>query len=638
MKKIVQLIGLFTLLTTALHGQQIIYSPISEDIPTVENTAKAGGSEIQMGYCLNSMTGSVGLNSRATIQCGILFTDKELENYAGSSLKKIALGIANYPTPQAKIFLAGSVGGESFYSQNITLSPNQWNMVELTTPYTLVKGESLFIGFQVDVSSTFPIGIDNGPAHSNGAYWSLLGEEWTTLPKLNASLNRNICMIAIVEGESENFVQNDVMLRNVAPPKYIKTNEDFEIQCKLQNKGYQPLTSFDITYKIGNAEPQSQTITGINIQNYQEYNFTIDGLVAEKQGNLPFEVVLSNPNGKEDEYHANDTITQTIFCYNTHIQRNVLLENFTLAKQCNTCADVNQKWDNVLADKENVIRVYHHAIYPQTDDYGLSESILLHNEFRGSGFAMPEPPASMLDRTKMNEYGAQTFTDGTAFFLLDETEMAKYVDIQTAVPAFVTIDVANTYNEEERSLDVVVTASRISGFAVGNDVILHVYLIENGIVGNQGSIENYKHNHLLRRVLAGTWAGQRVIFDPEGNLEKTYTERIPASWNPDSMAVVAFLTNSMKGQVFNAVSKPFKEEPIVIGIDDVENNDNITIYASYASIHIKGAFTEARIYDISGRLIKELNNGQASASVEQGLYIVKVKTGNKTKTQKVMVF
>lgn len=621
-------ISCLALLTYATSGGQNTPSfSLNMESEIKENCTVNEKGAIQIGHCLNTITASLSTNITDDLQVGVLLTKDDLKNYAGNRITKLWIGLGNNKITSPKIFLSNSVGGEAFFEQDITLTPNQWNEITLLTPYTILENEELFINYQASVRNDFPVGLDAGPIRSGNSY-IYLGDKWTTISSL-WGIDANICITAVVEGNIENLPQNDIKLWNTNIPEYIKTNQAFEIKCKLQNKAYMNLNSFDVTYKIGNGEAITQTIDNIDIPNYGSYDFTLTAF-AEKPGNHTLEISLSNPNKNIDEDLAYNEFDITGFFYNTHIQRKILLEHFTISTSCNECEEVNNMWDRIISEKNNIIRANHYALKGLTDEYTHNDSRLDYAYFRGQNAeTLFDPPLSMLDRTKMNKYGAATHKGGTAFAALDENFLSSLSDVRLAVPAYAIINIENVYDKDNREADITVTANKIPGFPLGDNVMLHLYLIENDIKGSN----NYTHNYVIRHI--NRRFGDNMSFNPEGNAERKYLISIPEAWTAENIEIIAYLSNGALGEVFNAESIHLIEKEV--SINNENYIDDLTVYSFNSSIYIQGEYISATIYDMMGRLVKQLDNKQTSYQTDNGIYLVRVETKTGTSVHKVIL-
>lgn len=217
----------------------------------------------------------------------------------------------------------------------------------------------------------------------------------------------------------------------------------------------------------------------------------------------------------------------------------VLIEDFTGAA-CPNCPDAHIAIENAYAAYPGqvvAIAEYNYFADPlYIEQNMITNEALLLNDYLGPAVGWP---ASIIDR--------KDFTDNNYLPEIPANVVPYVGDLVTETPA-VNISVSNTFDAGTRLLEVEVRLDYTATITDANN--LSIALIESEIIAAQvddnvgGEVEDYEHNHVLRKMLtnfSGTSlpeenvAGRWYIFN--------YTYTLPANWNADNMAVVAFVHN-----------------------------------------------------------------------------------------------
>ncbi len=81
---------------------------------------------------------------------------------------------------------------------------------------------------------------------------------------------------------------------------------------------------------------------------------------------------------------------------------------------------------------------------------------------------------------------------------------------------------------------------------INTEAKLQIWIVENNICTFQINEENYKHNHVFRAAVNGTW-GETVSLKKGESLSTTHHIEIKEKWNADNLAIVAFVYNDSQG-------------------------------------------------------------------------------------------
>jgi hypothetical protein len=156
-------------------------------------------------------------------------------------------------------------------------------------------------------------------------------------------------------------------------------------------------------------------------------------------------------------------------------------------------------------------------------------------------------PAARIDRT-----------GGIANFYVDNQWSSK-IDEQLDAAPRVALQMVTQYAAEDQNLNIHVHAQFLQSLQGRYQLI--VLLLESHIISAQSdysldpsTIYDYEHNHLLRTNVTNA-LGEPLITDPLNNdqVVKSYTLPLSDQWVPENCSVVAFVIDTVTGEVINAV-------------------------------------------------------------------------------------
>lgn len=185
-------------------------------------------------------------------------------------------------------------------------------------------------------------------------------------------------------------------------------------------------------------------------------------------------------------------------------------------------------------------------------------------------------------------------------------------------PAFATINISTSL-DDARNLSVKVSGEGVEDFAsvMGDDAVLNVCLVEDGIVSNQlnqGKWETqFTHNCVLRDYMTDV-AGEAINWN--GNVyENDYVLALPETWKAENMRVVAF------------ISRPLKSAN---GFDKFVSNTEMADVTSVTD----GIGSTVASTDKVGEVARYTADGVRLSAPQKGINIVRLSDG---KTMKVVV-
>ena len=137
----------------------------------------------------------VGLTNGGTFNIATRFSAEELQQYSSHELIQIELFFNEFPAQCVlKVYDEGTIGspGNQLLSQVVETQSIGWNMFVLNFPVALT-GNDLWIGYEITNNwNSYPAGLDSGPAHPDGDWISLDGQNWERLSIYGFNGNWNI--------------------------------------------------------------------------------------------------------------------------------------------------------------------------------------------------------------------------------------------------------------------------------------------------------------------------------------------------------------------------------------------------------------------------------------------------------------
>jgi len=442
----------------------------------------------------------------------------------------------------------------------------------------------------------------------------------------------------------------DISIETLNIPRYAGL-KDQAISGTIKNKGYLPLSSFDLNYTVNGGSAVSQPITGIYVAPFETYNFNFNQKL-QMQTPLVYSVTVNavSPNGAADVNLNDNTKSKDIVALSALPDKNVLIEQFTTAP-CQYCPDGAVIMKDIYTTLNYAIPVALHA--------GFSTDAMTTTEASAQAAAyISGAPSATIDRVLFD--GEEEL--GTNRGSWKDYTISRYGQLSPA-----SVSATSIFDVTSRELNVTVSAKFYG--PISGDFRLNAYVVEDSVTGtgsgyNQSNAYNgatghpyqgagnpivgYIHRNVERKALGGTWGTSGVIpatTANEGEYTQSYTYTIPANFNVDRCRVVAFAHEysnnykSGKNEVLNAVSVPLNgtrtqnatpsvytninaPEIAVTRLSVYPNPANNVVYLDY--IMSGDAATSFEVYDMMGKLVSSIPSMEQSA----GNYTISVATNN----------
>ncbi len=514
-----------------------------------------------------------------------------------------------------------------------------WNTVTLDNPYTIhVDGSDIaayMIGFEfteaADIYPVSTVSLNTNPSlYIYGKAASATTEQWYNLGTAYGALS----VQCIVEKDG-GFHTVDAMLSDLRAPRYIQSGGKTALGFSCASFS-DDIASAQFGVKLNGTEVAELNYDNTITTDGADLTVTIDTpdtLTIGKVGTLSLYVKKLNGEAPTDVNTMQDDVVSTSFVpYTTSFNRQKQLIEFFTSQFGAYCT----YGDNVLAElgklRDDLVKVGVHAsLKSGTDEWALDESNALIN------FSASSVPSASFNRYYCNSlYNSDeriaiatdyndNFAASAAKLISDNVIDGSNYDY----PAFATVDLATTYDEDTRKLNIKVYGQNVSDFkkVMGDDAVLTVYLTQDSQKGDQliGSSTqyNYTNNDVLRMFVSGE-LGDAISWDGT-SYEKNYEVTIPESISITKkkvMHVVAFISRPIK----------YSGNTFTTSITDawVTNANTCQIGESTTSGIKQGLVDAEDVHEVARYFLDGI---QLSAPVK-GINIVKYSNG---KTVKVMV-
>lgn len=621
MKKSI-LLTLFATLAIILNAQQLhtqqaprAMAPqaVAEETPSME-----------YGYC-GTLERQIGWGEAGTIRAVIEIPQEVSAKYQGAQITQVLAGIGNDAGADAKVIIMRTLDdSELLYSQNTKFTKNDWNTVEMETPFTL-DGNGFYIGYELTVSSkdTYPVGVDAEEPSPMGdlcAMYNTQLNEWIWEHLADYNFGNN-CIKIVLTGD--NLPKYNLALQNITIKEYVRTGAPFAISGTVKNIAALTAETFEVSYKIGDM-PAVANIINTPVASGATANFTIEDIVIEQDGVFDITVEITSVGGNADEDNSDNSFTKKVNCMSNLVPRKILIEEFSTT-QCGNCPRMHTVLKDIREGREDIALVVHHAGYGQ-DNYTIAASRSYLDFYESNTYA----PALMIDRCNLADQGAEGYSPaggsmpspGPVFAPSSQQQVEKLINYSLDQPAFVTVNIEDTYNAETRELTVRVYGESV--IDLPQTPYINIFVTESGMINYQsGGGNDYEHNHAIRDNLTNTWGD--VLEITNSKYDVTYTTTLNTKWMPENMEVIAFIshydgTNVNNCQVYNTEYKDLNYDASVNKMEQ----ERVDVWTANGKIYIAGAYEQAEVFAIDGRLVTKVNNTTSIEVENGGIYVVRV--------------
>ena len=643
MKKTLISALLLTLLTGSAHATSVGYSNGTID----KLNCFSVGSSTKQGQAIRLSQAKLKALKGKTIDCAEFYvgtrntTDKKIHAFISTSLDGTPIAEGDIEITRA-------------------LSDLKWTFDK---PYTITGEEPcLYIGYTAEISKGSKLLLSDGSFDLNGCSYALDGDNWVDTYGLNKG---SACISVNIDGLGD---YTDVIMGRSNFDGYFKAGNEYEWAAKFINTGTATVKSFDANINIG-GKVSTKHFEGLDIAPKKSYSFPLSGISAEKGGEQNVRVDIVNVNGGTGELDNSDNgISTSVYFYPHDMERSLLIEGFT-GQDCTACPDGHALIAQAInLYGESVVEMSHHA--------GYYPDIFTMQEDADCMFFYGNPSSTSAPAVMINRYADNSISQ---FPVLETMSLAKVATIMqhaSEKKPYVSLNLETELDKNTRELKVKLGVKPHTALPT-DKVLYNLYLVQDNIKANQASGGSaYIHNSVVRGSLTGNSWGIMLNDLTPGEVKETQEitftipEKIHSSywtddmlsngvyvWNKKSltvdetnieavlsnMSVVAYVgeydtSDNSKNYVYNCCEAKLGEshkqkgyDSESDGIENVENTSAPSINVVNGKLSVDGKYDKLLVYSISG---KQVN---AESALAGGIYIVKVVSGGKQATKKILV-
>lgn len=476
--------------------------------------------DISLGYCDgNNVEFPITAESVA-----ICIPAEEFPMYAGTKIAGVRIGLMSDAAKGVRVFLRNSPEGADILSFHTGVLYQGWNDISFDSPVDWPEGD-VYAGYEL------PSGLKAGMSHVGplvcvpGSCWTAEGGIWKDR---SAEGCQPLCIQLLVDGGS--YEKNDVALIS-ADPVTFEAGGSFEITGLLRNNTSSTLTGIRLSYDWGEGAREADATVDETLPGEIGYfHVPVDGLF--KTGETQVELRVVSVAGRPDDYAFNDNTTVSVTGVSDIVTRKLLLEEFT-GQRCPQCPAGKELIDDGIRHLDNVVLVCHHIGFGEDSMTapGSNGLIFFYNS-GGSSYA----PALMFDRTPSEG------EPGPVTNVPEARAIAERIKARQDLGAQVAVGIDQSY-DACGELGINVRLRKVKGMKTGENPVLNVLLVENGIVSFQApDYDDYTHDAVVRMFVSAPLGDPVTLTEDE---EKTcsYKIRISDDYRPENMSVVAFVSN-----------------------------------------------------------------------------------------------
>lgn len=631
-----------------------------------------------VGYAKDGAVGRTALfrvGSTTTQGQAIKLSHAKLQALKGKTIDfaEIAVGSRNTTGKKMHAFLTTSLGGTPIAEGDVDITdPLKRMKWTLSQPYTITGDEeALYIGYTVDIATSYNVLVSDGTFDISGCNFAYKDGEWVDTYGLNKG---NAYITVNVDGAPD---YGDAVMGGISLSGYYKVGTNNDLSARFLNAGTATINSFDAIVTV-NGVATTQHFDGVNIAPRTNYSFKLNNLNSSEVGSKEVKIEIANVNGESDP--SDNVMAGDMFFYPANMERSILVEGFT-SQECTGCPSGHVVLNGAIKTARDngisIVEASHHAGY-YPDIFTMSEDAAYTFYYGTRNFA----PAVMANRSADPAVSAVPVNDVSSYNALELISHASQSR------PYASLNLETQWDESTRQLKVKLDIDPHEDFPT-DDMLFNVFLVQDGIQAYQATGgSNYIHDRVFRGTLTNNSWGIAIKNLKAGEMttwEQTITipEKIHSSfWTddmiknfkdkddndvymyyyesgsmkatcdieqsnievvPENMSVVAYVAeydnkDNTKNVVFNSCEAKFggsyKQAAFgtTSGIENVEEKKNdASIYVENGKVRVMGDYDKMMVYSLSGTRLN------ADANLAKGTYIVKVVSGGKQSTKKIMI-
>lgn len=564
------------------------------------------GSSIDAGY------GSKG----AIFTPYVTFPEEFVKPYAGNQVTKVRIGMNGEAKNVTLYIKKNDHDSRPAYSQKVGTLQKGWNEVALDTPYDITGGEDIAIGYKATAVATAAAGFCEEDFPDAAAVYSNSQSRWT-------SIGGSFCIEALVEGDQ--MPRNEMLMGSV---DNLTAGYDDTTACFtgiVRNVGSNAVSGYAVAVTMdGAALPTVGVDKTLGVNASDTFQVVVPATVV---GTHQLAFTITQVNGTEDAYAANNTATATLTVRDQRFQRRVLCEEYT-GLWCGWCP-------RGLVGLE-LMKEKHPGQFIAVSIHGGDElevdNAAAYN-YKGITDLFSGAPSCIVDRKSTGDpfydiqtlFNVETLTDAAASLEVS----ARWNADSTAITADATYVSAADVAVADWNMAFVLTEDSVTGYgqtnyyagnangefygwekkgSVTTDVVFND--LARGIFGSCGGDECH------RGAIA---AGERLSHQITFTVPPTVADK-------RNVHVVAILIDNNSGFAVNSA---------FTAVD----GGNASAIERLASLPDSAAGGSYELFDGAGRRLARGFMTQGISQIpmaEKGLYIVRLHKGNQTKTIKII--
>lgn len=394
-----------------------------------------------------------------------------------------------------------------------------------------------------------------------------------------------------------------------------------DVVATVSNQGGNAITSFDLTWTVGDAEYTS-TISGVDIETFETYQVTHEDQWDASAGEFTLTVSISNVNGEGgDENVDNDSMEKELIIASNSVQRKPLFEEFT-SSTCGPCYTFNTQlynpWFN-LKNYDDHSLVKYQVNWPGAGDPYYTAEVGQRRLY----YDVDAAPTMLLEGAKTGYLSMQEMEDGY---------QAEYAN-----PAFFDMEIEASKSGKKINVEVTTTPF------VNGDFVVYIAVVEKTTTGNIKNNGETEFHHVMMKMLPNA-EGELVSFVDGEAHTISYEDYDLSNTNVEDfndLHVVAWVQDPVSKKVMQSENTANNE---ALGLEVIKKGD-FAMYPNPAENVLNISTVnevDITISDFLGQTVVSQsavnNGGQIDISnLASGIYFVNFTQNSSTITKKLIV-
>lgn len=595
-------------------------------------TKAQDAQDIRLGYCIDRLGSCLqcqqGGGENNTMSGAIYLKPEILKKYVGDSIYQMKFAIGTKVGKMVSVFVTKDLEGQPIRSKTIKDFNKGWNTVEFTGVKITesIAASGLYVGY-----TTYPEGdevyqpilnFESIYGGTEGVNWYELNGSWNVTKVSLINCDLSICAFA----KGPNKPQVDLGINRIINYDMVKQNQPTAITMQVTNFGMETVNSFLVSAKYNGTTFATHKAEGLSLAQNEEVTLKLEDIAFVNDGNLKFDLTVSDVNGKEDVNPDDNTKQSETYVVDANARpqsHTILFEQFNSENYASS-KDADSVYYNVsVKNRSDVIWVKHHL----DDAYELKDEAPYTYFFEN---AYTFVPAVMVDRMSFTDMDER----GPAYFRQYGESLDDMFNDVLNVPCYVFPDLSLNYDEATRHLNVKVNVnSQVREMPKQTSLRLNVYAVEDGIESHtQEGADTYVQNGVLRQIVSSSCWGDEISLETK-KAEKEYELTLPSTWDANNVRIVAFVSNYDSTNPLNCTVYNTNEQRIpTTGVHAITAADQAParVWNDNGTIKTNSGFSIVAIHNAAGQAFH-------NASLPKGLYIVTVNNGAKTQNVKLRI-